>query len=200
MLNKNMGGKPGEPFESMPHPNCPNGGIRLALRAAFNGAFIALEIPVEHGILGVLDAPFTPKSGKKAFGLDRFYNGSHGRAERGLELSLFAIVDTETENAYAFHAQQTYEKSLYPLLSRTDYYLIYLEQNKPHWPKRLQYLAVDSAYANAPFIDGVKILGLDVISKLRQNANLRYLFEGEQKTRGARRKYAGKVDFTDLLG
>ena len=29
---------------------------------------------------------------------------------------------------YAFHAQQTYEKSLYPLLSRTDYYLIYLEQ------------------------------------------------------------------------
>lgn len=166
--------------------------------SAFNGAFIALEIPVEHGILGVLDASFTPKSGKKTFGLDRFYNGSHGRAERGLELSLFAIVDTETENAYAFHAQQTYEKSLYPLLSRTDYYLIHLEQNKPHWPKRLQYLAVDSAYANAPFINGVKILGLDVISKLRQNANLRYLFEGEQKARGARRKYDGKVDFTDF--
>ena len=72
--------------------------------------------------------------------------------ERGLEISLFAIVDTVTENAYAFHAQQTDEKSLYPLLSRTDYYLIHLEQNKAHWPKRLQYLAVDSAYANAPFI------------------------------------------------
>ena len=72
---------------------------------------MALEIPVEHGILEVLDASFTPKSGKKTFGLDRFYNGSHGRAGRGLELSLFAIVDTETENAYAFHAQQTYEKA-----------------------------------------------------------------------------------------
>ena len=59
---------------------------------------------------------------------------------------------------------------------------------------------MDSAYANAPFINGVKTLGLDVISKLRQNANLRYLFEGEQKARGARRKYDGKVDFTDLLG
>ena len=55
---------------------------------------------------------------------------------------------------------------------------------------------MDSAYANAPFINGVKILGLDVISKLRQNANLRYLFEGEQKARGARRKYDGKVDFS----
>ena len=96
--------------------------------SAFNGAFVALEIPVEHGILGVLDASFMPKSGKKTFGLDRFYHGSHGRVERGLELSLFAIIDTETENAYAFHGQQTYEKSLYPLLSRTDYYLIHLEQ------------------------------------------------------------------------
>ena len=33
--------------------------------SAFNGAFVALEIPVEHGILGVLDASFMPKSGKK---------------------------------------------------------------------------------------------------------------------------------------
>ena len=166
--------------------------------SAFNGAFIALEIPVEHGILGVLDASFSPKSGKKTFGLDPFYHGSHGRVERGLEISLFAIVDTVTENAYAFHAQQTDEKSLYPLLSRTDYYLIHLEYNKSHWPKRLQYLAVDSAYANAPFIKGVKSLNLDVISKLRQNANLRYLFEGKQKARGAPRKYDGKVDFTDF--
>lgn len=47
---------------------------------------------------------------------------------------------------------------------------------------------MDSAYANAPFMNGVKTLGLNVISKLRQNANLRYLFEGEQKARGARRK------------
>ena len=28
--------------------------------SAFNGAFIALEIPVDHGILGVLDASFVP--------------------------------------------------------------------------------------------------------------------------------------------
>ena len=55
---------------------------------------------------------------------------------------------------------------------------------------------MDSAYANAPFMNGVRILGLNVISKLRQNANLRYLFEGEQKARGARRTYDGKVDFS----
>jgi hypothetical protein len=63
-------------------------------------------------------------------------------------------------------------------------------------PQRLKYLAVDGAYANAPFVNGAVALQLDVTSKLRQDANLRYLFEGEQKARGARREYDGKVDFS----
>jgi Transposase DDE domain len=166
--------------------------------SAFNQAFVEIEIPEAHPVLGLLDASFNAKSRKKTFGLDHFYNGSHGRSERGLEISLLAVVDTVTEQAYAFHAQQTYQKNLNPLLTRTDYYLIHLEENRPYLPQRLKYLAMDSAYANGPFINGVKALQLDVISKLRQDANLRYLYEGEQKARGARRKYDGKVDFTDF--
>jgi Transposase DDE domain len=165
---------------------------------AFNGAFVEIEIPEAHPVISALDASFTDKSGKKTFGLDHFYNGSHGRSERGLEISLLAVVDTVTKEAYAFHAQQTYAKSLNPSLTRTDYYLLHLEQARPYLPQRLKYLAVDSAYATAPFINGAVALQLDVISKLRQNANLRYLFEGEQKGRGAPRKYDGKVDFKDF--
>jgi hypothetical protein len=165
---------------------------------AFNQAFVEIEIPEAHPVLGVLDASFNRKSGKKTFGLDHFYNGSHGRSEQGLEISLLAVVDTVTELAYAFHAQQTYQKSLNPSLTRTDYYLLHLEQARPYLPQRLKYLVVDGAYANAPFIHGVKVLKLEVISKLRQDANLRYLYEGEQKARGARRKYDGKVDFSDF--
>ncbi len=165
---------------------------------AFNRAFVEIEIPEAHPVIGALDASFGNKSGKKTFGLDHFYNGSEGRSERGLEISLIAVVDTVTEQAYSFHAQQTYAKRLNPSLTRTDYYLLHLEQSRPYLPARLKYLTVDSAYANAPFINGVKALGLDVISKLRQDANLRYLFKGEQKSRGARRKYDGKVDFSDF--
>jgi hypothetical protein len=64
-----------------------------------------------------------------------------GRSERGLEISLLAVVDTVTEDAYAFHAQQTYAKSLNPSLTRTDYYLLHLEQARPYLPQRLKYLA-----------------------------------------------------------
>ncbi len=45
---------------------------------------------------------------------------------------------------------------------------------------------------------GATRLKLDVISKLRCDANLRYLYTGVQKTRGRKRKYDGKVDLTDL--
>jgi hypothetical protein len=164
----------------------------------FNAAFVEIEIPVEHEVIGLLDASFTPKSGKKTFGLDRFYNGSHGRVERGLEISLLAVVDTVTENAYAIHAQQTYSQSLYPLITRTEQYLMQIQENRRNLPERVRYLAVDSAYANAPFIEGVLEEKLDIISKLRQNANLHYVFEGEQLGRGAPRKYDGKVNFSDL--
>jgi hypothetical protein len=165
---------------------------------AFSQAFIEIEIPETHPVLSLLDASHIRKSGKKTFGLDHFYNGSESRSERGLEISLLSVVDTKTEQAYAYSAQQTYSKSLNPSLTRTDYYLVQLEQARPYLPDRVNYLAVDGAYANAPFINGVLGLQLNVISKLRQDANLRYLFEGEQKARGAKRKYDGKVDFTDF--
>jgi len=164
----------------------------------FNAAFVSLEIPEDHEVIGLLDASFAPKSGKQTFGLDRFYNGSHGRVERGLELSLLAVVDTVTENAYAIHASQTYTRTLYPLITRTEHYLMQVQENRGNLPERVQYLAVDSAYANAPFIEGVLAQKLEVISKLRQNANLHYVYEGAQTGKGAPRKYDGKIDFSDL--
>ena len=41
------------------------------------------------------DACFIRKSGKQTFGLDKFYNGTTQRAEKGLEVSLVALIDTE---------------------------------------------------------------------------------------------------------
>jgi hypothetical protein len=164
----------------------------------FNAVFVEIEIPEEHEVIALLDASFSPKSGKQTFGLDQFYNGSHGRVERGLEISLLAVVDTVTENAYAIHAQQTYSQRLYPLMTRTEYYLMHVQENRGNLPERVRYLAVDSAYANAPLIEGVLEQKLDVISKLRQNANLHYVFEGPQTGRGAPRKYDGKVDFSTV--
>jgi hypothetical protein len=164
----------------------------------FNGAFLEIEIPESHEVIAVQDTSFCPKSGKKTYGLDRFYHGSHSRVERGLEISLLAVVDTETSTAYALHAQQSYAQHQYPLVTRTEDAVRQIEENRSNLPQRVRYLAVDSAYGNAPFLDGVLPQKLDLISKLRRNANLHYIFEGPQKRRGTPRKYDGKVDVSEL--
>jgi hypothetical protein len=67
-------------------------------------------------------------------------------------------------------------------------------------PKEVEYLAVDGAYAKENFVSGAVALKLQVISKLRCDANLQFLYTGVQKQRGRPRKYAGKVDLADLSG
>jgi len=52
-----------------------------------------------------MDASFIAKSGKKTFGLDWFYGGCHSRTERGLEVSVIAVVDRVTKDSYALNAQ-----------------------------------------------------------------------------------------------
>ena len=162
----------------------------------FNQVLIQLYVPENHPLLAVMDASFSAKSGKKTFGRDWFYRGCHGRAEVGLEVSVIAVVDVVTNDSYALSAQQTHDQRQNPLLTRVDYALVQLEQARDYMDKRIKYLAVDSAYAIEKFVTGALHSKLQVVSKLRKDANLRYLYEGPQKARGAKRKYDGKVDLS----
>ncbi|MCC5638757.1 hypothetical protein LC593_23580 [Nostoc sp. CHAB 5844] len=73
--------------------------------ALFNAEIIKAATPLYHPMIAVMDCSFIAKSGKKTFGLDQFYNGSHSRVERGLEVSLVGVVDVETEVGYALLAE-----------------------------------------------------------------------------------------------
>ena len=54
-----------------------------------------------------IDASFARKSGRTSYGLDWFWNGSQGQAERGLEISMLALVDVTHNTAYTLSAYQT---------------------------------------------------------------------------------------------
>jgi len=140
------------------------------------------------------DATFVPKSGKKTYGLARFWNGCAHRAERGLEVSVLALVD-EQRQAMALTADQT------PVLpdkeSRTAFYLQQVHDSRPFWPEGLRYGVFDGFYAKQTFVDGLCDTGLDMVSKLRHDADLKYLYTGEQKPRGRKRKFDGKVYYDD---
>jgi DDE superfamily endonuclease len=165
----------------------------------FNAELVQAARRGDHHLLAVMDCSFIPKSGKATAGMDRYWNGCANRVEKGLEISVVGLVEVETEAAFAISAQQTLPNAAFPVaLTRMEQYLYHLQTVHPSLPQDVRYLAVDGAYAKHGFVTGVRHLGLQVISKLRCDANLRYRYEGVQKRRGRPRKYDGKVDVQDL--
>ena len=61
-------------------------------------------------VIAAIDASFIKKSGKKTDGLSWFYNGTAGCMQKGLEISLLALVDIQTNTAYTLEAQQTLDQ------------------------------------------------------------------------------------------
>lgn len=73
----------------------------------FNRGLIEAALAPTALQLGVMDCSFVPKSGKATYGLDWFYNGSANHTERGLEISVIAVVDVGSRRAYSLSVQQT---------------------------------------------------------------------------------------------
>lgn len=169
---------------------------------SLNKAAITEVVPSEHDQALVIDASFVPKSGKHTYGLDRFWNGSHSRAEKGLELSTLAWLDITDNCAYGLSVEQTPPSAATVDLeaTRMDVYLNQLSRVvKGHDLRCLRYVVTDGAYSKQKFVAGVRGLELQQIGKLRADANLRYLYQGPKRPGPGRQKtYDGKVNWSDL--
>jgi Archaeal putative transposase ISC1217 len=177
-----------------------------------NAHTIEMAVPPYREQVAAIDCSFIPKSGKTTWGVDSFYNGSIGKSEKGLEISVISIVDVDACQGYTLSVQQTpftertllevpkpkSKKSEKLVSKRVQAYLEHLEITRPFFPSAVKYLAADSFYSKKTVVDGVVNLKLHLVSKLRIDANMRYCYTGAQKSRGARRKYDGKVDLNDL--
>ncbi|MEO1446022.1 MAG: transposase, partial [Cyanobacteria bacterium J06635_11] len=162
-----------------------------------NRETIALAIASTHFQVSAIDASFIPKSGKATYGLDYFHNGKAGRSERGLEISMIAVVDVNTGMGYTLSVQQTPVIEKASERTRVDAYLDHLRATVSALPAAVCHLVGDGFYSKRKWVDGVVGSGLDAIGKLRHDANLRYLYDGPQKKKGARRKYDGKVNLME---
>ena len=170
----------------------------------FHQRIITTALDPQAKVISAQDASFIPKSGKQTFGLGHFFNGCAGRAERGLEISTLAVVDVthrcaftlavaQTPPTCATAAKQDQEATL------VDFYTQQLRAHHHRLPAWVTYHAVDGYFAKKKYIDAVVDLRLHPITKLRGDADCRFLFTGPHPTRrGAHRKYDGKVHWQDL--
>ena len=113
-----------------------------------------------------------------------------------------AWLDITDNCAYGLSVEQTppSDKTSEPQGTRID---AYLEQLRgvvcEHHLKHLRYVIADGYYSKRKFLDGLRVLGLHQIGKLRRDANLRYLYQGPGRSGAGRPKtYGGKVQWDDL--
>ena len=170
---------------------------------AYHAQIIQRAVPTSHRRIAAQDASFIPKSGKHTHGLDKFYNGCAGRPERGLEISALALVDLTQKGAYVAAVEQTPAtpavKKEKEALTRIDHAVAQVQTVRPHLPADIVFLAADGAYAKKKYADGVVDAGLQLVTKLRNDANMRFRYTGPRTGKQGRPKtYDGKVDWQDL--
>jgi hypothetical protein len=145
------------------------------------------------------DCSFIPKAGKKTPHIDRFRSGSASKAMPGLEISSLAVIDIEANTALHLECEQT-PANLPDNKSRIDFYVDQVIRRSKELKEPAGYLVYDGAAAKKKFIDGiVDNTDLHLISKLRNNADMRYLHTGPGKPGPGRPKqYDGKIRWKNL--
>lgn len=171
--------------------------------AEFNRMLTSEVFNENSCLVAVFDPSFIPKAGKKTYGKDYFWSSTASRAEKGLEIGVFGVVDIDANTSYAISAMQTPPLAEIQKDStaenRIDFYLGHINRDAKHLPLSVRHLTVDGYFFKQKFVDGIlNGCGLEVIGKARHDAHFCYPYAGQQKARGRRRKYEGKVDIDDL--
>lgn len=164
-----------------------------------------------HRTAIALDHSFLSKSGKKTPGLGRYWSGCAGAVKRGLEILGFAQVAAGVSDARFLFAVQTVPLST---KGRTPSYLEHMKDKRDNqtakclraiYDHREQLLGIsdilvgDCLFASYNFVKGASELGFSVVSRLRDDAVMQYLYTGPRKAgRGRPRELDGTVDIHNL--
>jgi len=142
------------------------------------------------------DPSYINKSGKKTPGVGWYWSGCANSAKWGLEIGGLAAIDIDNHTAFHLEAVQTLNCNEQKL---TDWYASIISERKDILTSISKYLVADAWFAKKCFADKVIQSDMHLISRLRDDADLRYISkEPPTGKRGRPRKYAGKVIINDI--
>ncbi len=147
------------------------------------------------------DPSYISKSGKHTPGLGRYWSGCAQSSKWGLEISGIAAIDVDNNFAFHLEAVQTPGSKGNPDTDENllDWYGNVLYERKTTLAKLSCYIVADAYFAKKPFVDKVLSMEMQLVSRLRDDADLKYLFSGEKTgKKGRPRKHDGKIDWADL--
>lgn len=161
----------------------------------FNQSLIKMNVKGKAAL--AFDPSYISKAGKKTPGVGYFWSGVAGRTQWGLELCGLAVLDLTRRTAFHLFGFQTIDLKDGETL--VEFYTRRLLERKEALLEISKYMVADAYFSKSTFIWPFVDAGFHVISRLRDDADLQYLFTGEQKKgRGRKRKHDGKIDFKML--
>lgn len=154
------------------------------------------ELALSHGgsrFVIAFDPSYINKSGKKTPGVGWYWSGCAGQAKWGLEIGGLAAIDLDNHTAFHLEAVQTLIEDK-QATSLTDWYVKVIKERKETLGSISKYLVADAWFSKKPFVDQIIEMDMHLISRLRDDADLKYLYlDPPTGKRGRPSKYAGKV-------
>jgi len=147
------------------------------------------------------DPSYISKSGKHTPGLGRYWSGCAQTSKKGLEIGGIAVVDIDNNFAFHLEAVQTPGSKGDPDTEETllDWYGNVLYERKETLLELSCVILADAYFAKKTFVDKVLSMDMHLVSRLRNDADLKYLFYGEKTgKKGRPRKHDGKINWADL--
>ena len=142
------------------------------------------------------DPSYIDKSGKKTTGLGWYWSGCAGHSKWGLEIGGIAAIDIDNHTAFHLEAVQTLKNEDETL---TQWYIDLLKERADTLISISTYFVADAWFSKKPFTDGITQMGMHLISRLRDDADLRYICnELPTGKRGRPKKYTGKININDI--
>jgi hypothetical protein len=155
----------------------------------FNTQLIGQKCAKE--LIAAFDPTFIAKSGKQTPGLGKWWSGTRQRALKGLELGCLSIIDVQAATAMSLEAVQTPATAVLQAQGNnliSHYVSILQKRMEVLQATGVKYLVVDGYFMKQAFIEPLVKDGLHIVTKMRPDADLRYLYHGPKVKRSGRPK------------
>jgi hypothetical protein len=161
---------------------------------------LLLKEHLESEKIIAFDPSYIYKSGKKTPGLGRYWSGVAQQSLKGLEIGELACVDVRSGTAFHLEALQTPSATERNGKSIVVHYVEALLARLPQMKTISKYLVVDGYFMKKDFIRPMVQGGMEIITKMRSDANLCYPVreEDQPKGRGRRRLKGKKIDLKKI--
>jgi len=163
---------------------------------------VLIKANCSRHLVNAFDPSYIPKSGKETEHLGKFWSGCSQKVLKGLEIGGFAVVDVENNTAFSIEAIQTPSVKELKAEDKTlvKHYVSLVIERKEKLISFSTYLAVDGYFAKKEFINPImNQTELQVISKMRSDANLYYIYRGESTgLRGRPKTLDGKIKMQQI--